>query len=75
MSGNIPHRVFIISVKSKLASVISAKTNFAMGKDLKSGEVLVREYGKGIPGILHILNNPRKLPVKLFLQCAAGQFS
>ena len=39
-----------ISVKSKLASVISAKTNFAMGKDLKSGEVLVREYGKGIPG-------------------------
>ena len=34
-----------ISVKSKLASVISAKTNFAMGKDLKSGEVLVREYG------------------------------
>ncbi len=39
-----------ISVKSKLASVISAKTNFAMGKDLKTGEVLVREYGKGIPG-------------------------
>lgn len=39
-----------ISVKSKLASVISAKTNFAMGEDLKSGEVLVREYGKGIPG-------------------------
>ena len=39
-----------ISVKSKLASVISAKTNFAMGKDLKSGEVLVREYGKQIPG-------------------------
>ena len=39
-----------ISVKSKLASVISAKTNFAMGKDLKSGEVLAREYGKGIPG-------------------------
>ena len=39
-----------ISVKSKLAGVISAKTNFAMGKDLKSGEVLVREYGKGIPG-------------------------
>ena len=39
-----------ISVKSKLASVISAKTNLAMGKDLKSGEVLVREYGKGFPG-------------------------
>ena len=39
-----------ISVKSKLASVISAKTNFAMGKDLKTGDVLVREYGKQIPG-------------------------
>ena len=39
-----------ISLNSKLAGVISAKTNFSMGKDLKSGEVLVREYGKGIPG-------------------------
>ncbi len=37
-------------MKSKLASVISAKTNFAMGKDLKTGDVLVREYGKQIPG-------------------------
>lgn len=32
------------------AGVISAKTNFAMGKDLKSGEVVVNEYGKQIPG-------------------------
>ena len=39
-----------ISVKSKLASVISAKTNFVMGKDLKTGDVHVREYGKQIPG-------------------------
>lgn len=39
-----------ISVKSKLASAISAKTNFAMGKDLKTGEVMVREYGKQVPG-------------------------
>lgn len=39
-----------ISVKSKLAGVISAKTNFAMGKDLKTGQVLIREYGKQIPG-------------------------
>ncbi len=39
-----------ISLNSKLACVISAKTNFAMGKDLKSGEVVVNEYGKQIPG-------------------------
>ena len=39
-----------ISLNSKLAGVISAKTNFAMGKDLKSGEVMVSEYGKQIPG-------------------------
>ena len=39
-----------ISVKSKLAGVISAKTNFAMGKDLQSGQVIVKEYGKQIPG-------------------------
>ena len=39
-----------ISLNSKLAGVISAKTNFAMGKDLKSGEVVVNEYEKQIPG-------------------------
>lgn len=39
-----------ISVNSKLAGVISAKTNFAIGKDLNSGEVLIQEYGKQIPG-------------------------
>ena len=39
-----------ISLNSKLAGVISAKTNYAMGKDLKSGEVVVNEYGKQIPG-------------------------
>lgn len=39
-----------ISVKSKLASCISAKTHFAMGQDLKSGQVIVKEYGKQIPG-------------------------
>lgn len=39
-----------ISVKSKLAGCITAKTNFAMGQDLKSGQVVVREYGNQIPG-------------------------
>lgn len=47
-----------ISVKSKLAGVISAKTNFAMGKDLKTGEVLVREYGKQIPGQMAFSDMP-----------------
>ena len=39
-----------ISVNSKLAGMISAKTNFAIGKDLNAGEVLIQEYGKQIPG-------------------------
>ena len=39
-----------ISLNSKLAGVISAKTNFAMGKNLENGEVVVNEYGKQIPG-------------------------
>lgn len=39
-----------IAVTSKLAGVINASTSFAMGKDLGSGEVEVREYGKQIPG-------------------------
>lgn len=39
-----------IAVTSKLAGVINASTSFAMGKDLESGEVEVREYGKQIPG-------------------------
>lgn len=39
-----------ISLKTKLAGVISAKTNFAIGKNLENGEVLVNEYGKQIPG-------------------------
>ena len=39
-----------ISVSSKLASVISAKTNFAIGKDLETGEVLAQEYGRQTPG-------------------------
>ena len=39
-----------IAVASKLAGVINTSTSFAMGKDLESGEVEVREYGKQIPG-------------------------
>jgi hypothetical protein len=39
-----------ISVKSKIAGVISAKTNFVMEKDLETGEIAIREYGKQMPG-------------------------
>ena len=49
-----------ISVKSKLAGVISAKTNFAMGKDLGTGEVVVSEYGRQIPGQLSISDVPEE---------------
>ena len=43
-----------ISVKSKLAGVASTETNFSMGKDLGTGEVLVSEYGRQIPGQLSL---------------------
>lgn len=49
-----------ISVKSKLAGVISAKTNFAMGKDLGTGDVLVSEYGKQISGQLSFSDAPQE---------------
>ena len=47
-----------ISLNSKLAGVISAKTNFAMGKNLENGEVVVREYGKQIPGQMSFSDMP-----------------
>ncbi len=45
-----------ISVNSKLAGVISTKTNFAIGKDLNTGEVLIQEYGKQILGQMAFAN-------------------
>lgn len=47
-----------ISVKSKLAGCISAKTHFSMGKDLESGQVIVEEYGNQIPGQMAFSNMP-----------------
>lgn len=47
-----------ISVKSKLAGVISAKTNIAMGKDLNSGQVMIKEYGKQVPGQMSFSDMP-----------------
>lgn len=47
-----------ISLNSKLAGVISAKTNFAMGKNLENGEVVVNEYGKQIPGQMSFSDMP-----------------
>lgn len=54
-----------ISVKSKLAGCISAKTNFAMGQDLESGQVIVKEYGKGIPGQMALSDVPGQEAKKL----------
>lgn len=39
-----------ISVTSKLAGVIKTTTGFFMGKDLRTGQLIVKEYGKQIPG-------------------------
>lgn len=49
-----------ISVKSKIAACISAKTHFAMGQDLRSGQVIVKEYGKGIPGQMVLSDTPEQ---------------
>lgn len=49
-----------ISVKSKLAGCISAKTHFAMGQDLKSGQVVVQEYGNQIPGQMALPDAPEQ---------------
>lgn len=39
-----------ISVDTKLAPVAPIATAFAIGKDIKTGEVFAREYGKQIKG-------------------------
>lgn len=41
-----------ISVETKLAAVKPMETKFAIGKDLKSGEVYAQEYGRQIRGQL-----------------------
>lgn len=43
-----------ISVKKKLAEIKPIKTAFAMGKDLRSGEVYLQEYGPQIKGQLSL---------------------
>ena len=39
-----------ISVKTKTASPMPVETSVAMGKDLKTGDIEVQEYGKQIKG-------------------------
>lgn len=39
-----------ISVVEKLAPQAPMSTQFAIGKNLESGEIIAREYGKGIKG-------------------------
>ena len=52
-----------ISLNSKLAGVISAKTNFSMGKDLKSGEVMDLGQKEEGPKKVTPIQQPRKLGV------------
>lgn len=43
-----------ISVKEKLASQGGLTTQFAVGRDLRSGEVIAEEYGKQLRGQMNI---------------------
>jgi hypothetical protein len=43
-----------ITVEKKLAPVKPIETKFALGKDLKTGEVYAEEYGKQIKGQMSI---------------------
>lgn len=49
-----------VTVKTKLASTSPTKTNMAIGKDLRTGEIMAEEYGKQIRGQLSFsdLNTP-----------------
>ena len=46
--------VVSICVETKLAPQSPIRTNFAVGKDLRTGELYLQEYGKGIPGQVSI---------------------
>jgi len=48
-----------VSVTEKLASQAPMETAFAIGKDLKSGEIYAEEYGKQIKGQQSFSNLPQ----------------
>lgn len=54
-----------ISVETKLAPVKPVGTRFAIGKDLKTGEVFAEEYGKQIRGQMTIndVQEPKNIVV------------
>ena len=43
-----------VQVTEKLASQTPMETAFAIGKDLKTGEIYAEEYGKQIKGQMHV---------------------
>lgn len=47
-----------VSVKKTLAPRETLETAFAVGKDLKTGEIYAEEYGKQIKGQMHIDDMP-----------------
>lgn len=51
-----------IQVAEKLAPQAPMKTSFAIGKDLKTGELYAEEYGKQIKGQMTINDYPEEQP-------------
>lgn len=50
-----------VSVDTKLAPVAPSKTNMAIGKDLRTGQIMAEEYGSQIKGQLS-LNDVMTMP-------------
>ena len=48
-----------VDVSEKLAPQAAIETSFAFGKDLKTGEIMVEEYGKQIKGQMSLFDTPK----------------
>lgn len=48
-----------VSVETKLAPRTPMKTNLAIGKDLKTNDLYVQEYGRGIKGQATLMDYPK----------------
>lgn len=53
-----------ISVKEKLAAQGGLTTQFAVGKDLRSGKVVAEEYGKQLRGQISMDDNMSKVDIE-----------
>lgn len=48
-----------VQVDTKLAARTPMKTNLAIGKDLRTNELYVQEYGRGIKGQINLKEYPK----------------